>query len=78
MSARDAQWLAKLRAKRDALIEARLEGVRELQDQSGERIVYRSDNEMRAAISDVNRLIQDAERASPSTIRFRTSKGLDR
>jgi hypothetical protein len=62
---------------RDSLIEARLGGVREVRDQNGEAVVYKSDAEMAAALRDVERRIVDFGRsAPPSTIIFATSKGL--
>ena len=67
---------AELIRLRDALIRARLNGVRELQDQSGERLVYKSEAEMRSAIEAVNREIQAHDRRQPHTIVFSTSKGL--
>ncbi|KTQ95129.1 hypothetical protein NS226_13145 [Aureimonas ureilytica] len=61
---------------RDELVEARLSGVREIQDQNGERIRYASDAEMARAIAAADRMIADATRRPASTIRFATSKGL--
>lgn len=68
--------LTELHRLRDALVRARLNGLGELQDQNGERIIYKSDREMQAAIEAVNREIQAAERRQAHTILFRTSKGL--
>ena len=64
-------------AWRDRLIQARMSGVREVQDSDGSRVTYRSDAEMRAAISAANDMIAAASQPQPVTsIRFRTSKGL--
>lgn len=68
--------LSELHHLRDELIKARLGGIREVQDQNGERVVFKSDNEMRAAIEAVNREIQALDRQQPHTIRFKTSKGV--
>ena len=61
---------------RDELIRARMKNVREFQDQNGERVAYRSDAEMAAAIIAINREIQNHDRRAPSAVLFRTSKGL--
>ena len=61
---------------RDALFEARMSGVREVQDQNGERIVYRSDSEIAAALAAADRAIADAGNRRPHTVKFVTSKGL--
>lgn len=62
---------------RDALIEARAEGVRRFRDQNGEEIEYKSDAQMAAALAALDRQIAQAMgRATPHTITFRTSKGL--
>jgi hypothetical protein len=61
---------------RDALIEARLSGVREVQDQNGERVTYKSDSEMARAIAAAEAAIAAATRRPSSTILFKTSKGL--
>lgn len=72
-----AASLPDLIALRDALFKARLSGVREVQDSNGERIVYRSDAEMSAALIAADRAIQAAQSpGSRSTIKFSTSKGL--
>jgi len=68
--------LQQLKQWRDSLVESRLSGIRTLVDQNGERVEYKSDSEMRAAIESVNREIQSLERPQPSVIRFQTSKGL--
>lgn len=68
--------LAELHTLRDALIRARLNGLRELVDQNGERIAFKSDTEMRNALDAVSREIQSRQNRSPHTIHFRTSKGV--
>jgi hypothetical protein len=71
-----AASLADLRRWRDSLIEARLSGAREFRDQNGESVSYKSDTEMAAALSAVDRAIADAEGGRPvHTILFQTSKG---
>ena len=60
---------------RDALIQARLSGVRSLTDQNGESIEYKSDAQMSAALAYVEKLIAGQQ---PHTIVFNTSKGLNR
>jgi hypothetical protein len=68
---------AQLREWRDRLIQARMNGIREVQDSNNERIAYRSDSELAAAIASADALItalEDGPRAK--TILFRTSKGL--
>ena len=69
--------VAALQAWRDSLIEARLSGIREIEDQNGERIVYRSDVEMQRAIQAAeNEIARLSGQSAPSTIYFQTSKGL--
>jgi hypothetical protein len=71
-----AHTLRELRQFREQLFELRLKGVREVEDQNGERIVYKSDNEMAAAIRAVDLEIASFTRRIPHTIIFQTSKGL--
>lgn len=59
---------------RDALVEARLSGIQTLVDQSGERIEYKSDRQMAAAIAAADAAITAATRKQPHTIVFRTQK----
>jgi hypothetical protein len=62
---------------RDGLMEARLRGIRVFQDSNGERIEYKSDSEMAAAIRAADAFIASMQSGrSPNTILFRTSKGL--
>jgi hypothetical protein len=60
----------------DALIEARLGGIREVVDQNGEKITYKSDTEMSAAIAFAQKQIAAFNQATPKTIVFSTHKGL--
>lgn len=64
-----------LEALRDALIRARAKGARSLQLGS-ERVEYRSDAEMAAAISDLEARIARASKPRPATVNFSSSKGL--
>jgi hypothetical protein len=59
---------------RDALVRARARGARVLQ-MNGERVEYKSDAEMAAAIGDLDRRI-GTPAASIRTVRFTTSKGV--
>jgi hypothetical protein len=69
--------LADLQKWREALFEARMNGVRSFRDQNGEEVTYSSDREMAAALAAADREIQAATGGRPpSTIIFRTSKGL--
>lgn len=61
---------------RDALIKARLSGVRRVRDQNGELVEYATDAEMAHAIAAAEGLIAKATRTPPTTLRFCTSKGL--
>ncbi len=66
---------AQLETLRDELIKARAKGARSLQ-MGDERVEYRSDAEMAAAIADLDARINRAARPRPSTIRFSSSKGV--
>jgi len=61
---------------RDALIRARAGGVREVRDQTGESVTYKSDSEMAAALRDVESRIAQFNQARPTSIRWAVSKGL--
>lgn len=63
---------------RDELVEARLSGVREVQDANGESVRYGSDRELATALASADRMIAALTRAAPNTFTFKTSKGLDR
>lgn len=60
----------------EALIEARLGGVREVVDQNGEKISYKSDSEMANAIAFAEKQIAAFHRVTPKTIVFSTHKGI--
>lgn len=69
--------LPDLQRWRDGLVAARLKGVREFQDQNGERVAFKTDAEMAKAIAAADRMIADMQGSTPpATILFRTSKGL--
>lgn len=68
--------LSDLIAWRDALFKARLSGIREVTDQNGESIRYGTDAELARALAAADAAIAAASRAAPSTIHFKTSKGL--
>jgi hypothetical protein len=68
--------LSTLQALKDSLVRARLSGVREIRDQNGESIQYRSDREMQAALASVDAQIAALQSAAPNVIRFKTSKGI--
>ncbi|WP_037373913.1 phage head-tail joining protein [Sediminimonas qiaohouensis] len=71
-----ALTIDQLTAARDALLDARASGVREVRDQNGESITYKGDREMANALAALDREIAQATgRAAPTTLRFRTSKG---
>lgn len=66
-----------LQTLRAALVAARASGIREVRDSTGEGIVYKNDSEMAAAIRALDTEIAAQQRgASPSVVRFSTSKGL--
>lgn len=69
--------LATLRGRRESLAAIRAQGHRVLEDQNGERVEFKSDSELARNIASIDREIQAAALGSlPTTIRFRTSKGL--
>ncbi|WP_372624576.1 phage head-tail joining protein [Falsiroseomonas sp.] len=69
--------LAALLARREALAASRANAPRVVVDQNGERVEFRSDAEIAAAIAFLDREIAAACASAPATtIRFRTSKGL--
>lgn len=70
------ELLAAMRKSRDDLILARASGVSEVRDQNGELIRYKSDAEMGAALRSLDAEIRRMGGQPPSTILFRTSKGL--
>lgn len=69
--------LADLQKRRETLFEARTNGLRSFRDQNGEEVAYSSDREMAAALAVLDREIASLSGSRPpSTIIFRTSKGL--
>lgn len=60
---------------RGALFAARMNGTRSLQDQNGERVEFKSDNEMAKAMAALDAEITKASGAAPRTLHFTTSKG---
>jgi hypothetical protein len=68
--------IEQMRARRDALLEARWRGVRVV-DIDGRRITYATDAEMAAAIADLERRIADVSAgARRRIVRIAASKGL--
>ena len=61
---------------RKELMDARFSGVRSLRDANGEEIVYRSDSELKAALTAINQEIAAASKRPANTIVFNTSKGI--
>ena len=59
------------------LEKVRLNGVREIKDQNGETVTYRSDSEIAAALAFVNRKIAELQRGPVYQLQFNTSKGID-
>lgn len=70
--------LGDLIAWRASLVEARMSGVREVADQNGERISYKSDSEMARAIAAADREIAALRsgRRRPLIVYPAVSKGL--
>lgn len=70
--------ISELITLRDALIRARSQGVREVRDQNGESVTYKSDSEMARALASLEGQIQSASQPqSVKTILFTTNKGLE-
>lgn len=66
-----------LEKARQSLQDARFQGVLTFRDQNGELVTYKTDAEMAAALKAIDAEIARLEgRAPPSTILFRTSKGI--
>lgn len=68
--------VAELQQMRAALLAARAGGVREFQDQNGERIQYKSDAEMARALAALDAEIAAQTARPANTIRFHFSKGI--
>ncbi len=71
-----AASLADLIKWRDALFQARLQGVRRFRDQNGEEVEYRSDSELARALAAVESEIAGASRPRQSILYPLTSKGV--
>ena len=67
---------ARLLALRDSMVEAAASGVLELTDQNGERVRYRSVQEINRAIARLDREIAELGGGRSRTLRVKTSKGL--
>ena len=67
--------VAELTKMRADLFAARMNGTRALQDQNGERVAFKSDNEMAKAMATLDAEIAKANGAAPRTLNFTTSKG---
>uniref|UniRef100_A4WNT5 Uncharacterized protein n=1 Tax=Cereibacter sphaeroides (strain ATCC 17025 / ATH 2.4.3) TaxID=349102 RepID=A4WNT5_CERS5 len=65
-----------LTAMRDALIGYRAKGIRTAQMPNGERVEFKTDAEMAAAIHDLEVRIRRASAPPPAVVRFSTSKGV--
>lgn len=70
-----ALTLSELQSLRDALIRARLGGLREVRDSNGESVTYKSDREMAAALANVESQIAQMQSGAVNVIQFRTTKG---
>lgn len=70
------ELLTAMRKSRDDLVLARASGVRQVRDQNGETIEYKSDAEMASALRGLDAEIRNMGGVRPQTILFRTSKGL--
>lgn len=68
--------VTKLRDYREKLQDARFTGVRQITDQNGESITYRSDAEIARAIAAIDSEIALLQRGRNALIRLQTSKGL--
>jgi hypothetical protein len=70
-----ALTLNELESLRAALVRARLNGVREVRDQNGETVTYKSDREMAGALASVEAEIARLQSTTIKQVRFRTTKG---
>lgn len=70
-----ALTLSELQSLRDALIRSRASGTREIEDQNGERISFKSDSEMSRAISDLEARIAAMQSGKQiNVIKFKPGK----
>ena len=60
---------------RASLFSARMNGTRSFQDQNGEQVESKSDNEMAKAMAALDAEIAKASGAAPRVLHFTTSKG---
>ncbi|GIK48502.1 MAG: hypothetical protein BroJett013_11990 [Alphaproteobacteria bacterium] len=70
-----ALTLSELETMRENLVRARLGGVREVRDQNGEAVTYKSDREMQAAIASIDSEIARLQSNTVKQVRFTTTKG---
>lgn len=70
-----ALTLSELETMRENLVRARLNGVREVRDQNGETVQYKSDREMAAALASVESEIARLQSNTVKQVRFTTTKG---
>lgn len=70
-----ALTLSELETLRENLVRARLNGVREVRDQNGETVQYKSDREMAAALASVESEIARLQSNTVKQVRFTTTKG---
>lgn len=68
--------LSDLQRYRRSLQDARFSGVRQITDQNGESITYRSDAEIARALASIDSEIALLQRGPAALIRLQTSKGL--
>lgn len=70
-----ALTLSELETMRENLIRARLGGLREVRDQNGEAVTYKSDREMQSAIASIDSEIARLQSNTVKQVRFTTTKG---
>lgn len=68
--------LADMLRYRESLRQSRYNGARVFQDANGERVEYRSDRELAAAMAALEAEIAALQSKTPSRITFLTSKGV--
>ncbi|MGR3747538.1 phage head-tail joining protein [Paracoccus sp. (in: a-proteobacteria)] len=68
--------VTQLRAHREKLQQARFMGVRQITDQNGESVTYRSDAEIARAIASIDSEIAQLQRGRAALINLQTSKGV--
>lgn len=67
--------VAELTKMRADLFAARMSGTREFQDSNGERVQFKSDNEMAKAMAAIDAELALVNGPSPRVLHFTTSKG---